>query len=333
MSIDHARRRFVVAAAWLASGLAGIATDASAADDASWPDRPIRLIVPLPPGGGADIVARMIAAKLSTQLNQQVVVENKPGGGTVIGAQYAAHAKPDGYTLLLGTATTHAINASLVKHLPYDPLKDFSPVGLAVDLPLMLVMNPSVPASTLPELVAYVKAHPGKVNFASTGNGSSNQLAGEMLKIEAKLDMTHVPYQGASPALVDLLGGRVQFMFTTIPPALPYVKAGKLKALCVASTHRSTLLPSLPSTTELGYPGVVASSWLGLLYPAHAPQVAIDKTHDALQAVMQMPDLIEKLKKLGVEPALDTPAQFTQYIQAETARYARVIQISGAKVD
>lgn len=333
MSVDHARRRLIAAAALLAGNLGIAPMRALAAGDASWPDRPIRLIVPLPPGGGADIVARLIGAQLSMQLTQQVVVENKPGGGTVIGAQFVAHAKPDGYTLLLGTATTHAINASLVKRLPYDPLKDFAPVGLAADLPLMLVLNPSVPVNSLPELVAYVKAHPGKVNFASTGNGSSIQLAGEMLKIEAKLDMTHVPYQGASPALVDLLGGRVQFMFTTIPPALPYVKSGQLKALCVASTHRSTLLPSLPSTTELGYPGVVASSWLGLLYPAHTPQVAIDKTHDALQVVMKIPELIGKLKKLGVEPASDTPAEFTQYIQTETARYARVIQISGAKID
>lgn len=251
----------------------------------------------------------------------------------MIGAQFVAHAKPDGYTLLLGTATTHAINASLVKRLPYHPIEDFAPVGLAADLPLMLVLNPSVPANTLPELVAYIRANPGKVNFASTGNGSSIQLAGEMLKIEAKLDMTHVPYQGASPALVDLLGGRVQFMFTTIPPALSYVNAGKLKGLCVASTHRTTLLPNLPSTTELGYPGVVASSWLGLLYPAHVPQMAVDKTHDALQNVMKQPDLIEMLKKLGVEPATDSPAEFTQYIQSETARYARVIQISGAKID
>ncbi|WP_233836878.1 tripartite tricarboxylate transporter substrate binding protein [Paraburkholderia sp. ZP32-5] len=336
MSVDHARRRLIAAAALLASNLAVAPARALAAGDAgdtSWPDRPIRLIVPLPAGGGADIVARLIGAQLSLRLKQRVVVENKPGGGTVIGAQFVAHAKPDGYTLLLGTATTHAINESLVKHLPYDPIKDFEPVGLAANLPLMLVLNPSVPANTLPELVAYVKAHPGKVNFASTGNGSSIQLAGEMLKIEAKLDMTHVPYQGASPALVDLLGGRVQFMFTTIPPALPYVKSGQLKALCVASRSRSTLLPALPSTTELGYPGVVASSWLGFLYPAQTPRIAIDRTHDALQDVMKMPDLIEKLKKLGVEPDSDTPAEFTQYIQSETARYARVIQISGAKID
>jgi tripartite-type tricarboxylate transporter receptor subunit TctC len=332
MTVNQSRRNFVAGTLLAMGGSACISRAAFAAEDASWPEHSIRLIVPLPPGGGADIVARLIAERLTPRLGQSVVVENKAGGGTVIGAQIVANAKPDGYTLLLGTATSHAINASLVKNLPYDPVKDFSPISLVADLPLMLVMHPSVPANSLEELVAFIRSRPGKVNFASTGNGSSIQLAGEMLKIEAKLDMTHVPYQGASPALVDLLAGRVEFMFTTIPPALPYVEAGKLKALCVASAKRSTLLPSLPSTTELGYPGVVASSWNGVLAPAHTPGPVIERLSKELHAIMQMPDIIEKLKKLGVEPASDTPQEFARYIQSETARYARVVKISGATI-
>jgi tripartite-type tricarboxylate transporter receptor subunit TctC len=261
------------------------------------------------------------------------VVYNKAGGGTVIGARFVATAKPDGYTLLLGTATSHAINASMVKDLPYDPVKDFTPISLVAALPLILVVNPSVPANTLPELIEYIRARPGKINFASTGNGSSIQLAGEMLKIEAKLDMTHVPYQGASPALVDLLGGRVELMFSTIPPVMPHVTAGKLKALCVASAKRSTLLPALPSTAELGYPGIDANSWNGFLAPANSPRQAIERLSRELHAIMGMPDVIDKLKVLGVEPASDTPQEFAQYIQSETARYARVVQLSGATIN
>ncbi len=331
--MNQTRRNFV-AGALLASGGSGfLAQQALAADDASWPDRPIRLVVPLPPGGGADIVARLIAEKLTTRLGQSVVVENKAGGGTAIGAQSVATAKPDGYTLLLGTATSHAINVTMVKNLPYNALKDFTPISLVADLPLILVVHPSVPANTLPELVAYVRSRPGKVNFASTGNGSSIQLAGEMLKIEGKLQMTHVPYQGASPALIDVLGGRVEMMFSTIPPVLQHVTSGKLKALCVASPKRTRLMPTLPSTAELGFPGVVANSWNGILAPANAPRQAVERLSKELSAVMQMPDVIDKLKTAGVEPVSNTPQEFAQYIQSEITRYARVVQISGATID
>jgi tripartite-type tricarboxylate transporter receptor subunit TctC len=332
-AVNQTRRNFV-AGALLASGGSGfLAREAFAADDASWPDRPIRLVVPLPPGGGADIVARLIAEKLTIRLGQSVVVENKAGGGTAIGAQSVATAKPDGYTLLLGTATSHAINVTMVKNLPYNALKDFTPISLVADLPLILVVHPSVPANTLPELVAYVRSRPGKVNFASTGNGSSIQLAGEMLKIEGKLQMTHVPYQGASPALIDVLGGRVEMMFSTIPPVLQHVTSGKLKALCVASPKRTRLMPTLPSTAELGFPGVVANSWNGILAPANAPRQAVERLSKELSAVMQMPDVIDKLKTAGVEPVSNTPQEFAQYIQSEITRYARVVQISGATID
>lgn len=331
--MNQTRRNFVAGALLASGGSSFLAQQAFAADDASWPDRPIRLVVPLPPGGGADIVARLIAEKLTTRLGQSVVVENKAGGGTAIGAQSVATAKPDGYTLLLGTATSHAINVTMVKNLPYNALKDFTPISLVADLPLILVVHPSVPANTLPELVAYVRSRPGKVNFASTGNGSSIQLAGEMLNIEGKLQMTHVPYQGASPALIDVLGGRVEMMFSTIPPVLQHINTGKLKAICVASPKRTRLMPSLPSTGELGFPGVVANSWNGILAPANAPRQAVERLSKELSVVMQMPDVIDKLKTAGVEPVSNTPQEFAQYIQSEITRYARVVQISGATID
>ena len=331
--MNQTRRNFVAGALLATGGASFLAREALAADDASWPDRPVRLVVPLPPGGGADLVARLIAEKLTTRLGQSVVVENRAGGGTAIGAQLVANAKPDGYTLLLGTATSHAINVTMVKNLPYNALKDFTPISLVADLPLILVVHPSVPANTLPELVAYVRSRPGKVNFASTGNGSSIQLAGEMLKIEGKLQMTHVPYQGASPALVDVLGGRVEMMFSTIPPVLQHVTSGKLKALCVASPKRTRLMPSLPSTAELGFPGVVANSWNGILAPANAPRQAVDRLSKELSVVMQMPDVIDKLKAAGVEPVSNSPQEFAQYIQSEITRYARVVQVSGATID
>ena len=334
MTIDRLRRRFVAASLLAASGFARAAAQLTAVPGAEpYPSRPIRLVVPLPPGGGADIVGRLVAERLTRNLGQKVLVENRAGGGTVIGAEIVAHADADGYTLLLGTATTHAINQSLVKNLPYDPIRDFSPISLVAVLPLILVMHPSVPASNLAELLAYARANPGKVNFASTGNGSSIQLAGEMLKIVGHVDMVHVPYKGASPALTDLLAGRVQFMFTTIPPALPYVKLGKLKALCVASDKRSVLLPDLPTTAEAGAPGVVASSWNGILAPAKTPPQIIRRLNTELVAIMHESDVVARLLASGVEPESDSPEEFAHFIAEETARYARVVEISHAHVD
>jgi tripartite-type tricarboxylate transporter receptor subunit TctC len=299
----------------------------------TYPTKPIRLIVPLPPGGGADLVARTIAERLSKSLGQQVVIDNRAGGGTVIGAELAAHAPADGYTLLLGTATTHAINASLVKKLPYDPFKDFAPVTLVAILHNILVMHPSVPANSLRELIALAKKRPGQIMFASTGNGSSNHLAGEMLRYAAKIDIVHVPYKGAAPSLTDLLAGHVHFMFSTIPPALPHVKTGRLKALAVANSKRSTLLPDLPTTAEAGAPGVEASSWNGVVVPAGTPKEVIARLHDEITAIMQLPEVRDRLASAGVEPLNSTPEEFMRFMEAETARYARVVKYSGARVD
>jgi tripartite-type tricarboxylate transporter receptor subunit TctC len=299
----------------------------------SYPNRSIRWIVPLPPGGGADIVARTVAERLSKNLGQQVIVDNRAGGGTVIGAELAARSAPDGYTWLLGTATTHAINASLVKKLPYDPVKDFAPVSLVAILPQVFVGHPSLPANSLKQVIALARKQPGEINFASTGNGSANQLAVEMLKSYAKIDMVHVPYKGASPALTDLLAGNIQFMSTTIPPALPHLKSGRLKAFAVANAKRSALLPDLQTTAEAGAPGVEASSWNGLIVPAGTPKEIVARLHSEIVAVMTLADVRDRLLGAGVEPLVNSPAEFAAYIDAETARYAKVVRESGARVD
>ena len=299
----------------------------------NYPARPLRLIVPLPPGGGADLVARLIAERLSKNLHQQVLVDNRAGGGTVIGADLAAKSAPDGYTLLLGTATTHAINSSLMKKLPYDPMRDFAPISLVAVLPQIIVAHPSLPANTLPELIALAKNRPGEIFFASTGNGSANHLGAEMLKSVAKLNMVHVPYKGAGPSVTDLLAGQTQFMFSTIPPVLPHVKAERLKALAVAHAKRSALLPQLPTTAEGGAPGVEASSWNGILTRAGTAPAIITRLHTELSAIMNQAELRERLAAAGVEPMISTPDEFARYIASETARYAKVIAFSGARID
>jgi len=299
----------------------------------SYPARPLRFIVPLAPGGGADMVARLVADRLSRNLNQQVLVDNRAGGGTVIGADLAAKSAPDGYTLLLGTATTHAINASLVKKLPYDPVRDFAPISLIAVLPQIIVAHPSLPANTLQELIALARKRPNDIFYASTGNGSANQLGAEMLKRVAHLQMTHVPYKGAGPAISDLLAGQTQFMFTTVPPALPHVKAGRLKALAVAHGKRSVLLPQLPTTAESGAPGVEASSWNGVLTRAGTGSAIVSRLHGELAAIMVQADLRDRLANSGVEATSNTPEEFSRFIQSETARYAKVIATSGARID
>lgn len=298
-----------------------------------YPVRPLRFVVPLAPGGGADMVARLVAERLSRNLNQPVLVDNRAGGGTVIGADLAAKSAPDGYTLLLGTATTHAINSSLVKKLPYDPVRDFAPISLIAVLPQIIVAHPSLPASTLPELIALARRRPGEIFYASTGNGSANQLGAEMLKRVARLNMTHVPYKGAGPAIADLLAGQTQFMFTTIPPALPHVKTGRLKALAVAHSKRSVLLPQLPTTAESGAPGVEASSWNGVLTRAGTIPAIVSRLHSELAAIMNQNDLRDRFAAAGVETTSNTPEAFAQFIASETARYAQVIAASGARID
>ena len=310
-----------------------LSANSACARTPDWPARPIRFVVPLPPGGGADLVARTIGEKLNRTLGQQIIVDNRPGAGTVIGAELVAHAAPDGYSMLLGTATTHAINTSLVKKLPYDPVRDFSPVTLVAILPLILVANASLPADTLRDLLALARKRPGEILFGSTGNGSTIHLAGEMLNTAAKVEMVHVPYRGASLALTEMLAGQIHFMFTTIPPALPHLKSGRLKALTVANAKRSALLPDVPTTAEGGAPGVEASSWNGVLFPRETPAEIVARLARELTSIMQQSDVRERLSTAGVEPLTSTPAEFTAFMAAETARYAKVVKTSGARVD
>ena len=300
----------------------------------NYPERPVRFIVPLPPGGGADIVARVVAQKLSEGLGQQVVVDNRGGGGTVIGAQAVARAAPDGYTLLLNTATTHAINPVMAKDLPYDAIKDFSPVSLIANLPVVLVAHPSLGVNNVSELVALAKSKPGALHFASSGNGSSLHLLGEFLNIKAQIKMVHVPYKGAAPAVTALLGGaEIGFMFSSIPPVLAHIKSQKVKAIAMATPKRSSLMPDIPTINEAGFVGVDAYSWNGVAVPTGTPAAAINRLHAELVKIMAMRDVIDKLGSQGAEAVSNTPAEFAAFIKSEIAKYTLIVKMSGATID
>ena len=299
----------------------------------SYPTKPIRWIVPLPPGGGADIVARTVAAKLSIGLGQQVVIENRGGGGTVIGAQAVARAEPDGYTLLLSNATTHAINPVMVKNLPYDAIKDFAPVSLIANLPIVLVTSPGMQAKNVAELIAMARAKPGELNFASSGNGSSLHLLGELLKLKAGVRMTHIPYKGAGPAVTALLGNEINFMFSSIPPILPHIKAQKVRAIAVATPKRSALMPDVPTINESGIDGVYAYSWNGISAPAGTPADIINRLNAEIVKTMTMQDVVATLGNQGAEAVSTTPAEFAAFIRAEITKYDQVVKASGATID
>ena len=299
----------------------------------TYPTKPIRLVVPFPPGGATDILARDVAQKLTEAWGQQVIVDNRPGAGGNIGSELVAKSAPDGYTLEMGTVGTHAINASLYAKMPYDHVKDFAPVILVAGVPNVLVVNPAVPANSVAELIAYAKANPGKLNFASSGNGTSIHLSGELFKVMAGVQMTHVPYKGSSPALQDLLGGQVQLMFDNLPPSLPQIKAGKLRALAVTSLARAPALPDVPTMAEAGLPGYEASSWFGVLAPAGTPPAIVAKLNAEIAKWLATPEAKEKLSKQGANAAGGTPEDFAKHIAAETAKWAKVVKDSGAKID
>ena len=305
---------------------------ASAQTDA-YPSKPIRIVVPFPAGGTTDILARAVAQKITEAWGQSVVVDNRPGAGGNIGAELVAKSAPDGYTLLMGTVGTHAINTSLYAKMPFDHVKDFTPVVLVAGVPNVLVVHPSVPAKSVAELVAYAKANPGKLNFASSGSGTSIHLSGELFKTSAGVQMTHVPYKGSAPALTDLMGGQVQLMFDNLPSALPHIKAGKLRALAVTSTVRAPTLPDVPTIAESGFPGFEASSWFGLLAPAGTKPEVVAKLNAEVRKWLETPEAREKLASQGANAAGGTPEDFARHIAAETAKWARVVKESGAKVD
>src|SRR5882672_5934994 len=313
-----------------ACALAALAISASAQAQV-YPAKPIRMIVAYPPGGGTDIVGRMVAQKLGETLGQSVVVENRGGASGNIGTELAARAAPDGYTILMGNVAPNAINISLFKDLPFDPVADFAPVSLVASTPNILVVHPSTPARTVKEVIALAKAKPGTLNFASAGMGSSSHLAGELFRILAGADIVHVPYKGAGPAMVDVLSGQVQLYFATMPAAMPHVKAGKLAPVAVTSARRSRALPDLPTVAESGVAGYEASTWYGLLAPARTPGVAVARLHQATVKILADPALREKLADQGFEPVGDSPEEFGAYMKSEIAKWGKAIRDAGIR--
>jgi len=324
-------RRFVVML--LAAAAAGLAAPLAGAQ-AAYPNRQITIVVGFSAGGTTDIVARLIAEELRKAWGQPVVIENKPGAGGNIGADLVAKAKPDGYTLLMASVGPMAINASLYAKMPYDNLKDFSPISLVVHVPNMLVINPAtVPAKTFSEFVALLKANPGKYFFASTGTGTSAHLSGVLLNGIAGVQTTHVPYKGAV-ALNDLLAGdQVQFMFATIPSVIQFVRTGKLRALAVSTQARSASAPEVPTVAESGYPEFESSAWFGLYGPADMPREIVGKLHAEVVRALRNPELRDKLIQQGADPVGNTPEEFAAYMREETAKWAKVVKSSGAKAD
>jgi len=300
----------------------------------SFPDKPVMLVVPFPPGGPTDAMARTIAAEMKDRLGQPVVVENRAGAGGNIGAEYVARAAADGQTLLFGTSGPLAINASLYRKSGYDPIKSFAPVIQVGHLPNILVVHPSVPAQNVKELVAYAKANPGKLSYASSGNGASSHLAGVLFNEKAGTDIQHIPYKGTGPALNDLLGGQVGMSFTDVLTALPYVKTGKLRALGIATAQRSQALPELPTIAEQGVPGYDVSVFFGIVAPAGTPADRIAKLNKAFVEVLASPKVKELFATQGLESAPDhTPAQLAKFIAAQKAAWAAVVRQSGAQLD
>lgn len=319
----------------LAALIAGMLLfSAQAGAQNGYPNRQVTIVVGFSAGGSTDIVARLIAEELRKSMGQPVVIDNRPGAAGNIGAALVAKAKPDGYTLLMGSVGPLAINASLYKEMPYDNLKDFSPITLVVHVPNMLVVNPKVmPVASFEEFVASARANPGKYFFASTGSGTSSHLSGELLKVMAGIDATHVPYKGAV-ALNDLLAGeQVHFMFATIPSVIQFVRSGRLRALAVTTRTRSAAMPEVPTVAELGFPDFEASSWFALLGPAQLPREVVTRMHAEVVRILRDPPIREKLSQQGADPVGGTPEELDAYMRAETAKWAPVVKASGAKAD
>ena len=317
---------------WLVASLLVLCGAGAGAQEVRYPSKPIKLVVGYPPAGATDIVARTLAAKLQDLLGQPVVVENKAGASSNIASALVALSPPDGYTLLLGTIA-NATAMTAYKAPGYDTLRDFAPISQTISAPSVLAVHPSVPAANLKELVALARAAPGKYTFASSGSGGSPHLAGEMLKQRAGIELTHIPYKGATPAMSDLLGGQVNMSFQTALSAIPHLQGGKLKVIAVAAARRMTQLPGVPTMAEAGLPDFEVSSWNGLMAPAKAPTGIIFRLHEATARALAMPELREKFAVQGAEAASSTPEEFRAYIRAEIEKWGRVIRQSGARFD
>ena len=299
----------------------------------AYPSKPIRWIVTYPPGGPTDFVARAVGAKLGAAWGQQVVIDNRAGAGGALGTELAARAAPDGYTLLFGTSGGLTINPALISKLPYDPVRDFAPVSLLVINPQILVVHNSVPVNSVKELIAYAKAKPGQLNYASVGQGSPNQLGMELLKTLTGIDMVHVPYKGTGPAVTDLLGGQVQLMFNSMPLVLPLVKSGKLKGLAVGSPQRSPAAPDLPTVAEAGVPGFENVTWYGMFAPARTPAEIITKLNAQVVKILADPEMAQRLASQGAEPRSTTPAELAAFMRVEAVRWGKVIKTAGIKLE
>ena len=309
----------------LAAGCA-VAAGAVAAQDAKWPQKPITYIVPFPPGGTTDILARAIAVKLGPALGTTIVVENKPGAGGNIGSDFVAKAKPDGYTILGGTISSHAINPSIYPKMPYDAVKSFQPITLLGTNANVLVVGAASPYKTVQDVIAAAKAKPGSISFASAGNGTSQHLSGELFKSLAGISMEHVPYKGSGPAIQDVMAGHVPLMFDTTVVAAPHIQSGKVRALAVTSTKRVGSLPGVPTMTEAGVKGYEIVSWQGVFAPAGTPKEIVQRLNAEIVKILKMPDMRERLAGLGLDPVGNTPDEFAAFQQAEIARWAKLVK-------
>jgi tripartite-type tricarboxylate transporter receptor subunit TctC len=305
----------------------------AAQNAADYPNRPVRWIVPFAPSGPTDLMSRAVAEKLSQRFGQQFVVDNRAGAGGNIGAEVVSKSAPDGYTLMIGHVGTHAINATLYPKLAFDPVADFTPITLLATLPLALVIHPSVPAKDVKELIAHAKARPGQLNFASAGNGGPTHLTGELLKTSASIDIVHVPYKGNAAALLDLVGGRVQMMFSNMLTSMPHVRAGKLKAIGISSAKRSPQAPELPTIAESGLPGFSAVPWYGVLGPAGLPRNLVNRLNAEIGRAVSQPDMAERFVAQGIDLQPSTPEQFAALIKTELVKWRNVVRDAGAKVD
>jgi len=314
----------------LAIGLCALLAHAQAP---SFPDRPVTIVVPFPPGGGTDAGARLIAQKLSTRWGQSVIIDNKAGASGMVGSEYVSRAKPDGYTLLIGNIGTFSINPSLYKKMPYDPDKAFVPVSMIAELPYFLLVTPSMKANNVKEFIAFAKANPGAVTYASSGSGSGPHLAGEMFEKATGLDMMHVPYKGGGPAAADVMAGHVNMYFSTVLESIGSVKSGKLKALGASSLVRSPAMPELPTIAESGVPGFDAASWIGIAAPAGTPPALVDKIAADIKVVISEQDTKQTLIQQGATPMPLTPTAFKARIESDRIRYAKVIKEGNVQVD
>jgi tripartite-type tricarboxylate transporter receptor subunit TctC len=313
-----------------ASCCSAVATAAGA--DREYPNKPVRVVVPVTPGGGSDLLARILGQQLSDRLGQPFVVDNRAGAGGVIGSELVAKAAPDGYTLIVAYTASHGINPA-VKKLPYDVITDFAPISMLGTAPNILVVHPAVAAKSVGELVQFIKSHPGQINYASAGNGSAPHLAGEMFKYMAGLNITHIPYKGAAPGVTDLLGGQVQLMFASMPATLPHVRSGRLRALAVTSRVRASAAPELPTVAEAGLPGFEVIQWYALLAPAGLSKGITQKLNAEVDRILKLPEIRDKLAAQGLEPGSSTPGQLTTYMRQEVAKWTKFLRETGLKLE